>query len=123
MKLLLQRPTFGIALTILALFLIYPNRAASQHVANVLYSDEPKPIQIGVEVGGTYTLFTNGAPTFFPITYPYTAFSDIPDTIHLRFPTGSKGEIGLHLGVAADFSLSDSWGLLLKLNYNQRRHN
>jgi len=86
--------------------------------ANVLYADHPLPIRIGIEVGATYTTFQNATPSFFPTEYPY---SPIADTIHAWFPSGYKAGIGLHLGVAADFAISRYWGILAKVNYNERR--
>jgi hypothetical protein len=88
--------------------------------ANVLYSDKPYPIRLGIDVGATLPVWLNSEPTMFVAKYPY---SDGPDTLHLRFPAGFNPLFGWHIGIAADLSLSESWSLLTKLNYNDRRGN
>ena len=88
--------------------------------ANVLYSDRPMPIRLGIEVGTTLPLFQNAEPTMFIVKYPYSAG---PDTAHFRFADGFNMLFGTHIGIAADFALTEDWSLLTKLNYNERRGN
>lgn len=106
---------------LLAIPLIYAANASAQRGrANVLYSDRPMPIRLGIEVGATLPMWMNAAPTMFIAKYPY---SDGPDTTHMRFLDGFHPLFGWHLGIAADFSLTESWSILTKLNYNDRRGN
>lgn len=88
--------------------------------ANVLYSDKPHPIRLGIEIGTTLPMWMSAEPTMFVVKYPY---SDGPDTMHMRFRDGFQPLFGTHLGIAADFSLNESWSILAKLNYNDRRGN
>lgn len=102
------------------LFLLVPVPLWAQRTANVLYSDKPRPVAIGVEVGTTWTNFTNATPTYFPTAYPYT---DILDTIHMQFPNGFTPLFAWHVGLSGDFTIAPNWGILGKLNYNERRGN
>ncbi len=86
--------------------------------ANVLYSDHPQPIRIGIDAGVTITPFLNATPTYFATNYPY---ADIPDTIHMRFPDGASAGVGYTIGAAADFGIADDWGILAKINYSLLR--
>lgn len=104
----------------LFLLLVSANSVRAQRTANVLYSDKPRPIMIGIEVGTTFTNFTSATPTYFPTDYPYAAPGD---TIHMQFPDGFSPLFAWHVGISGDFSLSRDWGLLGKVNYNERRGN
>jgi hypothetical protein len=88
--------------------------------ANVLYSDRPMPIRLGIEIGTTLPMWMSAEPTMFVVKYPY---SDGPDTTHMRFPDGFQPLFGMHFGIAADFSITEAWSILTKLNYNDRRGN
>lgn len=118
----LKKPLFrSLPLLLFAFALIFAADSFAQRGrANVLYSDRPLPIRIGVEIGTTWTNFLSATPTLFPVKYPY---SDGPDTTHFRFADGFAPLFGTHLGIAVDFSITDSWSLLTKLNYNERRGN
>ena len=93
---------------------------AQHYAANVLYSDRPLPIFIGIDVGAGLTTWQHATPTYFATNYPYTA---VPDTIHAWFPNGSTPLFGFFVGLSADFWLSENWGIIAKLNYNERRGN
>ncbi len=93
---------------------------AQHYAANVLYSDRPLPIFIGVDVGAGYTMWQHGTPTYFATNYPY---SSVPDTIHVGFPDGATPLFGFFVGLSADFWLNNNWGIIAKLNYNERRGN
>jgi hypothetical protein len=115
--LLLRSLTF----LLLAVPLIFATESRAQRGrANVLYSDRPMPIRLGIEVGTTLPMWMSAEPTMFVVKYPY---SDGPDTTHFRFPDGFNPLFGWHLGIAADFSLTEAWSILAKLNYNDRRGN
>jgi hypothetical protein len=105
---------------LLALFIIaFSNTAfAQRYAANVLYSDHPLPIYIGIDVGAGLTTWEHGTPTYFATNYPYSG-----DTIHVWFPNGAKPLFGFFAGISADFWLSENWGIIAKLNYNERRGN
>lgn len=111
-----------LALASLSLCLLpfIPDAQAQRARANVLYSDRPLPVRLGIEIGTGLTNFLNATPTMFPVNYPY---SDGPDTIHMRFRDGFTPLFGFHFGVAGDFALSDRWSILAKVNYNERRGN
>ncbi|HWF44015.1 MAG TPA: hypothetical protein VG537_05190 [Candidatus Kapabacteria bacterium] len=106
---------------LLALLIIitFSNSAfAQRYAANVLYSDHPLPIYIGIDVGAGLTTWQHATPTYFATQYPYSS-----DTIHAWFPNGAKPLFGFFAGISADFWLSENWGIIAKLNYNERRGN
>lgn len=106
--------------TLLLLVLTLTTDAQAQRGrSNVLYSDRPLPVRLGVEIGTGLTSFLNATPTMFPVRYPY---SD-GDTIHLRFPDGHSPLFGFYIGLSADWSISRSWSILGKVHYNERRGN
>ncbi len=123
---LLRQPLHQPLLRLLTfLLLAIPLFVATESIAqrgraNVLYSDRPMPIRLGFEIGTTLPIWMSGEPTMFVAKYPY---SDGPDTMHMRFPDGFNPLFGMHLGIAADFSITDAWSILAKLNYNDRRGN
>lgn len=114
-------------LALLFFSLLFVTESSAQRGrSNVLYSDRPMPIRIGFEIGTTFTNFFDAEPTFFPVKYPYSDNATFtgPDTVHLRFGPGTFTPLfGTYFGIAADFSVSDDWSILTKLNYNERRGN
>ena len=80
-----------------------------------------EPTFFGIEVGSGLTMWEHATPTYFATTYPYTNGS--PDTIHVPFTTGFTPLFGWFAGISADIWYSEHWGLLAKLNYNERRGN
>lgn len=88
--------------------------------ANVLYSDAPLPIYVGVELGTGVTYWQHSRPVYFATQFPYTF--DV-DTIHVWFPDGAKPLFGFFFGATIDASLTQAWGVIGKVNYNERRGN
>jgi hypothetical protein len=106
-------------LFIIATFLLIDRDSFAQPAsANVLYSDHPLPIRIGVDAGPTFTSFLNATPTYFATNYPFT---DVADTIHMLFPNGATTGVGFTFGASADVGLSETWGLIAKVGYSQLR--
>jgi hypothetical protein len=108
------------SLVLVSAFCIRPGYAQLRSAANVLYSDAPLPIYVGLELGSGLSFWQHSTPVYFATRYPY-AFE--ADTIHTWFPSGAAPLFGFFFGATADFSLSQAWGLIAKLNYNERRGN
>ena len=109
--------------SILVVWLILPastTRAQSRYAANVLYSDAPRPIYIGIELGSGLTYWQHSTPLYFPTDYPY---GETGDTIHTWFPGKAHPLFGFFIGATADFAISNAWGVIAKINYNERRGN
>jgi hypothetical protein len=97
-----------------------PAHAQSRSAANVLYSDGPLPIYLGVELGTGLSWWQHSTPVYFATDFPYTYDED---TIHVWFPDGAKPLFGFFVGVTIDVSLTQAWGVIGKINYNERRGN
>jgi hypothetical protein len=120
-------PCFGRLASLLLFLLVFVTSAEAQRGrSNVLYSDRPMPIRLGIEAGTTLTQWTNAEPTIFLTQYPYSDNADLtgPDTAHMRFGDGSFTPLfGTYFGIAADFGITNNWSILAKANYNERRGN
>lgn len=94
--------------------------AQSRSAANVLYSDAPLPIYVGLELGSGISMWQHSRPVYFATEYPYGY--DV-DTIHVWFPDGANPLFGFFFGATIDVALTQQWGLIGKVNYNERRGN
>ncbi len=108
----------SIPLIVCLTFCSITTASAQRYAANVLYSNQPLPIYLGIDVGSGLTFWQHATPTYFATTYPYAG---TPDTIHVQFPSGATPLFGFFAGISADFWLSEDWGIITKMNYNERR--